>query len=167
MAKKKTKKSNLGKILSFVAIVLGVVATAMIFVAAVKTPDVELLGKTVKGEGLSGLKVAFGYSEDKLVGLSFSIFALLPYVLALAGAVLTALNTFGKKNSKLFDFISIGAFVAAGIMFFLMPGFMVFADTLTGAALKLVEWELAVGSIVAGVSAVLAGAAVIVKTFKK
>ena len=167
MAKKKSKGLDLGKILSFAAIVLGVVAVAMIFVASVKTPDVELLGNTVKGEGLSGLKVAFGYSEKEISALSFSIFALLPYVLALAGTVLTALNTFGKKGSKLFDFVSIGAFVAAGVMFFLMPGFMVFAETLAGVVLKAIEWELAIGSIIAGVCAVLAGAAVLVKSLKK
>ena len=167
MAKKKKKKSNLGKILSFAAIVFGVVAVAMIFVAAVKTPNVEFLGKNIEGESLSGLKIAFGYSEENLECLSFSTFALMPYVLALVGTVLTALNTFGKKSSKLFDFISMTAFVAAGVMFFLMPGFIVFAETLTGIVLKAIEWELAIGAIVSGACSILAGTAVAVKTFKK
>jgi hypothetical protein len=167
MAKKKSKGSNLGKILSFAAVALGVVAVAMLFLAAVKTPDID--GKLIKVEGqtLTGLQVAFGYSEKELACLSFSIFALLPYILVLAGTILTAMNTFGKKPSKLFDFISLVSFIAAGVMFFLMPGFMVFAETLTGAALKLIEWELAFGSIVAAVCSLLAGCAVLVKTIKK
>lgn len=167
MAKKKSKGLDLGKILSFVAIVLGVVAVVMMFVSTVKTPDVEVLGKTVEGEGVSGLKVAFGYSEKEVAQLSFSFMALLPYLLALVGVVLTALNTFGKKGSKLFDFVSIGAFIAAGVLFFLMPSFMVFADNLAGAILEAIEWELAIGAIVSAICSVVAGAAVLVKALKK
>ena len=167
MAKKKNKNSSLGKILSFVAVILGVVAVAMIFVASVKTPDVEVFGKVVEGDAKTGLQVVFGYSENDVACLSFSVLALLPFVLALAGTVLTALNTFGKKGSKLFDFVSIGAFVVAGVLFFLMPSFMVFAETLAGIVLEAFEWELAIGSIVAGACSVLAGAAVLVKSLKK
>lgn len=167
MAKKKSNGLDLGKILYYVAVVLGVVAVAMIFVASVKTPDVEVLNKVVEGESVTGLQVAFGYSENDVANLSFSFMALLPFVLALAGTVLTALNAFGKKGSKIFDFVSIGAFVVAGVLFFLMPSFMVFAETLAGAVLEAFEWKLAIGSIIAAVCSILAGAAVLVKGLMK
>ena len=171
MAKKKTnsKKSfSLNQIMSVVAIVLGVVALAMMFVTTVNVPatDLGVLG-TVEYEGYTGLNVAFGYSENDVAILSFSFMALLPYVMVLAGIVLTALNTFGKKGSKLFDFVSIGAFIAAGVLFFLMPSFMVFADNLAGAILEAIEWELAIGAIVSAICSVVAGVAVLVKALKK
>jgi hypothetical protein len=167
MAKKKSG-FNLGKILYLIAAVLGVVAIVMMFVDTVKIPDVDLgaLG-TVEGEGYSGMKVAFGYKEDDVAVFGFSFMALLPWILVIAGVVLTALNTFSKKGSKLFDFISIAAFIVAGVLFFIMPNFMVFAETLAGAVWEAFEWKLAVGAIVAAVCSIVAGGAVLVKNLMK
>ena len=70
MAKK--KNNGLGKILSFVALALGVVALCMIFVTVGATPDKTTLGVTVEGIKVSGLKAAFGYSEEDVANLAFS-----------------------------------------------------------------------------------------------
>ena len=65
MAKKK-KSSNLGRILYFVALALGVVAICMLFVNAVATPDVKTALATVEGQKVTGLQVAFGHSEKEI-----------------------------------------------------------------------------------------------------
>ena len=166
MAKKK-KSSNLGRILYFVALALGVVAICMLFVNVVATPDAKTAIGTVEGVKVTGLQVAFGHSEKEIEILGFSVMALIPWILVIAGVVLTALNTFSKKGSKLFDFISIAAFIVAGVLFFIMPNFMVFAETLAGAVWEALEWKLAVGAIVAAVCSIVAGGAVLVKNLMK
>ena len=165
MAKK--KNSNLGKVFYALALVLGVVAVAMLFVTAVKTPDTTVLGATVKGNTVSGMQLAFGYAEDEVARLGFSFMGLLPWILVLAGVVVTLLNTLGKKGSALFDFVAIATFIVAGVLFFLTPNFMVFADTIPGNLLKAMDWKLAVGSIVAAITSLLAGAVVLVKNLSK
>lgn len=171
MAKKKTnsKKSfSLNQIMSIVAIVLGVVALAMMFVVTVNVPatDLGVLG-TVEYEGYTGLNVAFGYSENEVAILSFSFMALLPYVMVLAGIVLTALNTFGKKSRRLFDDLAGGLFLVAGVMFFMMPNFMVFADNIVAKVAAELEYKAVIGAIVAGVGAVVSGVAMFAKTLLK
>ena len=166
MAKKKNKNSNLGKLLSFVALVLGAISVAMIFVSAVTSPDVETSILTIEGTSFTGLQIVFGYTENKVECLLFSFVAMLPYLLALAGTVLTALNAFNKKPSKLSNLISAISFVAAGVMFFLIPNFMVFGESFTALVLAAIEWKLAIGSIIAGACSILAGSALIVKAVK-
>lgn len=163
----KKKNNGLGKILSFVALALGVVALCMIFVTVVATPDKTTLGVTVEGIKVSGLKAAFGYSEEDVANLAFSFMALLPWILVLAGVVLSALNTFAKKASKVLDFVAVIAFVAAGVLFFIMPSFLVFAETVPGAILEALEWKLAVGAIVAAICSIVAGALVLAKNLLK
>ena len=165
MAKK--KKSNLGKVFYAVALVLGIVAVAMLFVTAVKTPDTTVLGATVKGNTVSGFQLAFGYAEDEVARLGFSFMGLLPWLLTLAGTVVTLLNTLSKKGSALFDFVAVGTFIAAGVLFFLTPNFMIFADTIPGGILKAMDWKLAVGSIVAAITSLLAGVVVLAKNLSK
>lgn len=165
MAKK--KKNNSGKIFSFAALALGVVAICMLFVTVVATPDKTVASVTVEGIKVSGLKAAFGYSEKEIEILAFSFMALLPWVLVLAGTVLAALNTFSKKASKVLDFVAVVAFVAAGVMFFIMPSFLVFAETISGAVWKALEWKLAVGAIVAAVASIAAGALILAKNLLK
>ena len=166
MAKKKSG-FGLGKILSIVAIVLGLVAVCMLFVDAVKVPDTELLGNTVKGEGYSGLKVAFGYKEEDTAVFAFSFMGLLPVILVLAGMVLSGLNAFSKKGSKMLDYVAMIAFVVAGVLYFIMPSFVVCADTLLGKIAAEIDYVLAVGSIVAAICSILAGLAVLAKNLMK
>lgn len=162
------KKSNVGKLLSLIAAVLGIVAFVMMFVDTIKVPDTDLgaLG-TVEGEGYSGLKVAFGYKEDSVAIFKFSIMGLLPYLLTLTAVVLTLVNTFAKKNNKIFDFVSLVAFVVAGVMFFFMPNFVVCADTIIGKIAAEIDYKLAVGAIVSAISAIISGAVLLVKSLLK
>lgn len=165
MAKKK-KGLSLGKILGFVVALLGLVAICMVFVDAVTTGDKEVFGVTVEGVKYSGIKVIFGVKENDTAVLSFSFMALIPVILVLAGTVLSVLNAL-KDDAKLVNFIIAGMFVVAGVLYFIMPNFMVFADTLSGAIAKELEFKLAVGSIIAGVCSVLAGVISLAKPFLK
>lgn len=171
MAKKKSGL-NLGKILYAVAAVLGLVAVVMLFVEAVKVADVETVLGTVESEvGYTGLQVAFGTSEKDVAVLGFSFMALLPVVLVLAGVVLSALQAVAKKSFKVLDFVVVACFVVAGVLYFIMPSFMVYADTLLGIAAEktaeTVGYVLATGSIVAAICSILAGATVLVKNLLK
>ena len=154
MAKKKTNSS---KIFNVIALLLGIVALAMLFLSAVKIPDTTVLGKTIEGESLTGLQVAFGYSENDIQCLSFSVMGLLPWVLILVGVVFTLINSTGKKGSKLLGIISALLFIGAGVIMFFMPNFMVFAETISGLALKAFTWNVGIGAIIAGISSILAG----------
>lgn len=165
MAKKK-KGLSVGKILGFIVALLGLVAVCMVFVDAVTTGDKEVFGATIEGVKYSGIKVAFGVKENDIAVLKFSIMALLPVVLALAGTVLSVFNTL-KKDAKLINFIIAGMFVVAGVLYFIMPNFMVFADTLAGGVAEALEFKLAIGSIIAGVCSVLAGVISLAKPFIK
>ena len=167
MAKKKSG-FNLGKILYLIAAVLGVVSIVMMFVDTVKIPDTDLgvLG-TVEGEGYSGMKIAFGYKEDDVAVFSFSFMALLPYLLALAGVVLSAVNMLAKKSNKILDLVAVVAFVVAGVLFFIMPNFMVFADTITGKIAAEIDYKITIGAIISAITAIASGAVVLVKTLLK
>lgn len=162
MAKKKSSKKglNLGKILYLVAAVLGVVAVVMMFANVV---EYELLNKTV---GFKGNEVVFGYTNELDVKtLEFSFMALLPYLLTIAGVVLTLVNAFAKKNNKILDFVSAAVLVVAGVLFFCMPNFMVFGKN--AIISKNIDYKLAVGAIVAAICAIASGAVVLVKTLLK
>lgn len=171
MAKKKSssKKSvNLGQIMSIVAIVLGVVALAMMFVTTVNVPETDLgVFGTVEYEGYTGLNIAFGYSENDVEILTFSFMGLLPYLMVLAGVVLTALSSFGKKPSRLLDDIAGGLLVVAGVLFFMMPNFMVFADNIIAKGISGAEFKAVAGAIVAAITSLIAGVAMLGKTFVK
>lgn len=167
MAKKK-KGLDIGKIIYAVAALLGIVAVVMLFVEAVRVPDVETALGTIESDyGYSGMEVAFGVSEEDIKILSFSFMALLPVILAIAGVVLSAIQALSKKGSKLLDYVAVICFVVAGVLYFIMPSFMVFADTVLGAVAAEFEFKLAAGSIVAAIASILAGATVLVKSLMK
>jgi hypothetical protein len=108
-----------------------------------------------------------GYKEEDVAIFKFSFMGLLPYLLVLAGVVLTLVNAFAKKGNKIFDYISIAAFVVSGVLFFIMPNFMVFADNIAGKIAAEIDYELAVGAIVSAVAAVASGAVVLTKVLLK
>lgn len=165
MAKKK-KGLNLSKVLGLVVALLGIVAICMLFVDAVTTGKKEVLGATIEGVKYSGFEVAFGVKENDVAILGFSFMALLPVILALVGTVLSVLNAL-KEDSKLVSFIIGGVFIVAGVFYFIMPNFMVFAETISGLIAKELEFKLAVGSIIAGACSVLAGVIALAKPFIK
>lgn len=160
MAKKKSK-SNSGKILGILAALLGIVAVCMIFVETVKVPDTKVLDV-----GYTGLEVAFGFKESDIGVFAFSFMALLPYLLAVGGVIVSVLNATSKKGNKMLDFVSAVLFVVAGVFFFLMPGFVVGADTALGKIAGAIEYELATGAIVSAISAIVAGVFAVVKAIK-
>ena len=92
--------------------------------------------------------------------------ALLPYLLAVGGVIVSVLNATSKKGNKMLDFVSAVLFVVAGVFFFLMPGFVVGADTSLGKIAGAIEYELATGAIVSAISAVVAGVFAVVKAIK-
>ena len=165
MAKKK-KISNNGKLLAYASVVLGLVAVCMVFVAAVTTGTKEVGALTIEATQYSGLQVAFGYAKNDVAILGFSFLALLPVVLALAGTVIAVLNAV-KGGSKVLDFVVAACFVVAGVLYFIMPSFMVFAETIPGAAASFLEFKLGAGAVVAAICALLAGLASLAKPFVK
>ena len=166
MAKKKSK-SNSRKILGVLASILGIVAVCMIFVDAIKVPDTKVLGTVVEGTGYTGLEVAFGFKEKDVSVFGFSFMALLPYLLIIGGIVFSLLNATSKKGNKVLDFVSAILFVVAGVLCFLMPGFVVCADTILGKIAGAIEYELAIGAIVSAITSIVAGALVGFKAIKK
>lgn len=167
MAKKKNGL-DLGKVLYIVAVVLGLVAVAMLFVQAVKVPDTETAFGTIENDGgYTGWQIAFGKSEEDVKILSFSFMGLLPVILVLAGIVLSVLKVAASKGSKVLDFVAIACFVVAGVLYFIMPSFMVFADTIAAKVVAEIDFVLSAGAIVAGVCSILAGATVLVKNLLK
>lgn len=166
MAKKKNKLNF--KFLYLVACVLGIVAVCMIFLQAVKIPDIKTGYGTVEIEtGYTGLQVVFGNKVEGVSELLFSFMALLPYLLMIGGVVLSALKITGKGKNGILDFVSIGLFVAAGVLMFITPSFVVFADTVLGKTAALIEYKLSIGAILAGIFSILAGATIAVKNLLK
>lgn len=158
MAKKKSK-SNLGKVLGFVSAVLGLIAICMIFVNTVKVPDTKILGKVIEGEGYTGLKVVFGFKSEDIEVFGFSFMALITYLLMIVGVALSLLNVTSKKGNKVLDFVTAGLFVVAAILCFVMPNFIVFADTLAGEIAAKIDYVITTGAIVSAIASI--GAAVV------
>lgn len=162
MAKKKAK-SNTRKILGLIGAILGIVAICMIFVETVKVPDTKVLGNVIEGEGYTGLKVVFGFKSDDVAVFGFSFMALLTYLLMILGVALSISSYKAKKNNKVFDVFAVALFVVAGVFCFLMPGFVVGADTILGKVVNEVDYTLAIGGIVSAVASILAALCMSVK----
>lgn len=169
MAKKKSKSVN-GNLLYLLAAVLGVVAVCMIFVTAFVVKD---SGTGAMDATYTGLQTVFGYASDDVEYLLFSFMNLLPYVLVLAGVVLTALKFFGIVKSSLMDWVSAGLFVAGGVLFFFTANFTVLTEDYTNlikvanVIKTYVTTGLGAGPIVAGICSILSGATVAVKNLMK
>ena len=88
------RKSSVGKPLSFVAAVLGVVAVVMLFLPAIGIKDTDTT--------YTGLQITFGYKES-LLGFEYTVFDfsfmnLLTYILAVVGIVFSVLSAMGKGS---------------------------------------------------------------------
>lgn len=172
MAKKIKANKTVSKALKFVdfaAIVLGLVAFFMIFVAAI-----NIYHKSEIITSYTGWDAVFGYSETETVlgsqvtttYLDFSFMNLLPYLLVVAGVVLLVLNCFGK-GVKFLYFICAGCFIAAAVLFFLTVGMtavhVVVTDTALGTIstpmVNLTNAFLGAGPIVSASCSILAGVA--------
>ena len=168
MAKRKKIKKTLPLALSAAAIILGIVAIIMLFLPAVAIKDTD---KTY-----TGLQIVFGHSE-KLGGsiqieiFKFSFMNLLTYILVLAGVIFSILGALGKL-SKIASFVAAAAFIVAGVFFFLVPSLTIVNESASsvvaffGGNIK-ENLVLAVGSIVGAITAIVAGAAQLLKVFIK
>lgn len=159
MAKKKSSRKNkqLIQLITFVVALFGIAAVCMGFVKFVAYEG-DIINFDV-----SGFQAAFGYSETAskfgasltVEYLAFSFMNLLPFICALAGALLALGALFGKSGF-LTNVIAIALFVVAAVFFFLSPSMVVLAEN---SVLNAEKFSLAVGAILAGsfsaVSAIL------------
>ncbi len=150
------RKSNLGKPLSFVAAVLGLVAVVMLFLPAIGIKDTDTT--------YTGLQITFGYKES-LLGFEYTVFDfsfmnLLTYILAVVGIVFSVLSAMGK-GSKFAAFIAAAAFAVSGVFFFLSVSYTLPNED----ASKIISFvggdikdalTLAYGAIIGGVASLLA-----------
>lgn len=150
------RKSNLGKPLSFVAAVLGLVAVVMLFLPAIGIKDTDTT--------YTGLQITFGYKES-LLGFEYTVFDfsfmnLLTYILAVVGIVFSVLSAMGK-GSKFAAFIAVAAFAVSGVFFFLSVSYTLPNED----ASKIISFvggdikdalTLAYGAIIGGVASLLA-----------
>ena len=175
---KKRKKSTLGLVFSAGAVIFAIVAVCMMFADAVKLVSGENVLVSYKGT-----QVAFGYSETyPIIGevkfLNFSFMNLLPYILALAGAVVAVLAALSKK-SFLLNIIAVACFVAAAVFFFTAASYVSVAGSEGSGSLNALvknivdalkdgdNLKIAIGSILGGVFSIVAAACSALKIFVK
>lgn len=175
---KKRKKSTLGLVFSAGAVLFAIAAVCMMFLNAVELVS----GENVLAQ-YTGVQVAFGYSETyPLIGevkfLNFSIMNLLPYILALAGAVVALLAALSKK-SFLLNVIAVACFVAAAVFFFTAASYVSVAGSEGSGTLNVLvknivdalkdgdNLKIAIGSLLGGVFSIVAAACSALKIFVK
>lgn len=156
MVKRKKNKTVMLAI-SAVAVILGIVAIVMMFVPSIGIKDSDTTFK--------GMEATFGYQGTvpvigtKYTVFEFSIMNLISYILVAGGVVFTILGALGR-GSKFAGFIAAGAFVVAGVFFFLMPQYTVINSDATMYLGNLNDnLTLGAGAIVSAVCSLLAGAA--------
>ena len=156
MVKRKKNKTVMLAI-SAVAVILGIVAIVMLCVPSVGVKDTDTTYK--------GIDVTFGYQgtvpiiNTKYTVFEFSIMNLISYILVAGGVVFTILGALGR-GSKFAGFIAAGAFIVAGVFFFLMPQYTVINSEATRYLGNLNEnLKLGAGAIVSAVCSLVAGAA--------
>lgn len=167
MAKKKSSLFSLSNLLYIGALVLGVVAICMIMTTSL---TIEGSVGSYKGTtGVSGIKVVFGAEDD---GFLFSFMNLVPYILLVAAVVLLVLKVLGKMNGGLANIVATVLFVVAGVMFLMVPNFVVLEETfkkLFDLALKteLVKKVAGTGAIISAICSFVAGVCSLVPLFTK
>ncbi len=160
MAKKKS--NNLAKYLPFAAILLSILAFVMLFLPAIVTKEAKL------DTEYTGFQLAFGYKKTigskEFAKLNFSFMNFLTVLLPLAALVLTALNSFGKKQNKLLTLLAAICLAVAGVFFFMSLNFASFnkpetiADVIeAGLTLYIPKeaFKLGIGAILGGVFSLL------------
>ena len=145
MAKRKSKSSNKAlKYIKYGAILLAIVGFFMAFVNFVVCKS----GDTV-ANSFSGFQVIFGYTEKTSLAdlryLSFSFVAMLALLLPLIGSFSVL---FKNRIVRLIGAIFM---VAGAVLCFLMPNFLVVADTVYGSAISTLTKTLGVGAILSGI----------------
>jgi len=161
------KKIDLGMIATLCAVVLGVIAVIMLVAPAMVYESA--FGKTE----YTMWEVVFGKTREAggktYQVMNFSFMNFLTYALAIAGIVCTVLSYLGK-GGRYINFIATGAFILAGIFFFLAIEFCV--PVMEGASAEDIKeakamFDLGAGAIVGGICSILAGLACGYKIIKK
>lgn len=142
-------KNKFSKFFPFLALVFGVLATAMMFLPALKYPDGETTYTGV--QIITGLNI-FDVGAIAKGELPFSILALLAFGLpAVAGII--GMITYDKY------FISVIFFLIAAVMLFLLPVYTHINVTnfITGTSELETEWVLQAGVMIAGSLSAIGG----------
>lgn len=183
---KKRKKSTLGLVFSAGAVLFAIAAVCMMFLNAV-----ELVSGDSVLQQFSGLEIAFGTEHKFVIGegtllettlklqlFEFSFMNLLPYLLALAGAVVALLAALSKK-SFLLNIIAVACFVAAAVFFFTAASYVSVAGSEGSGTLNVLvknivdalkdgdNLKIAIGSILGGAFSIVAAACSALKIFVK
>ncbi|VEU82781.1 hypothetical protein [Acholeplasma hippikon] len=142
MKKRSNSGLNIRQIMSVFALVLGILPLAL---AGLKVVSYNVLITTVE---VSGFDAAFG--NDNL-DPNFGV--MLAYLLPLAGGILALLSNVMGKGNRLFNILSLAAFVVSAIMLFMIPQFMAWniGDSLT------FEPKMLNGVIFAAIPTILGG----------
>lgn len=144
MMKKKLNVSR--KSVSLMTLLFGLAATAMVFLAAVKFPD--------SARTFSGLQIITGvlvFQTGPLLyaEIPFTVLALVAFLLPLIAGLI------GVIKPKYF-IITIGLFVLAALLFFLIPQYTHINATIGDVTNVLdTQFDLGIGAILAGVLSIL------------
>lgn len=164
MAKSKKKQNKEMRLyLSIGCLVLGLVATCMMFLEAVNFKGL------LSTSSYTGLQVAFGYSETtKILGsdvvtkhLNMNFLGLLGFLLPVVGGALAVV--FGKSKGLLQCILPATLMIVGGVLLFLMPSYFIsgiaseeIKSLLEGAEVVV---NLGTGPIIGGVCAIIGGLA--------
>ena len=150
----KVKLSKLEKIFYLISAIFALAAIIMMVGTAI-VPTESTGVKQKIDAGFYGYELVFGLKDGDLSGLRFSVLALIPYVLALAGIVLLIFRIIDKFISKKFDFLIVGLLLVASLLFFFSGSFVVYSANLVGELFASFDYKLSYGLIISGVSVVL------------
>ena len=174
-SKSKTKSKrvvgNKSLIFNLLAIAFAVLAIFMIFA------NVSGVSKGNHLEyAITGIQATFGFSEStKLFGLlintQFSFLNLNIYILLISGVILTILRVSKLLKSNIIDWVALGIFFAAGILYFVMPHFVIYGSAWKGAVNILLDANYVktplVGSIIGGLSSIAAASLILIDKLTK
>lgn len=147
MAKKKKQEFVLNRFYKFIVALVAIVCLGMMFI-----PSVGIVGKISGTEvsSVNGWQAIFGTDDTSVTGgvfnLGFSFPALLIVIFLLAGGVIPLI-----LKGQLGTFISMGCFVAAAVLSFLLATLVIPSD-----ATKLIfKMSLKVGAILVGIFSII------------
>lgn len=150
MAKRK-KKNSFKKYVGFIPLMLAIIVLGLMLLDVVKyTGVISNADKT-----FSGFEVMFGLTQkSEVLGvtieteiLSFSFLALLAAILPLCGGVVQL------SNNKIMKLVAGVLSLAGAILLFIMPNFVVFATDSMAKLYSLTTSSVAIGAIIAGITA--------------
>lgn len=162
MAKRKSK-SLFGKYGKFILVLVAVVTLCMAFLPAVKSTngDNTYTGFDVMfGKSLGSVNIFVANGESSI---TFSILAVLGFMLPLVGSIISALLI---KDKGIAGLITCACFIASAVLLFLIPSItsvsttastIITSGTTTTSTFKELGYELGIGSII-GASVSIVGA---------